>query len=66
MKYLDILERQAGHIVVSIVLMAVGAILWKLNVPKAEDVLPFAMGVLARSMTLKGEMSNGNDTDSHA
>jgi hypothetical protein len=46
----DVFERQAGHILVSLVLLVLGAALWKLGVPKAEDVLPFALGVLARSM----------------
>jgi hypothetical protein len=27
-----------------------GAALWSLKVPKAEDLIPFATGVLARSM----------------
>ena len=60
MKYLEILERQAGHIIVAFVLMILGAILCYMDVPKAEDVLPFAMGVLARSMTLKGDVVNAD------
>lgn len=44
------LEREAGHIVVSLILIVLGAALWILKVPKAEDLIPFATGVLARSM----------------
>jgi hypothetical protein len=42
------LEREAGHVVVSLVLIAVGAGLWMLKVPKGEDLIPFALGVLGR------------------
>jgi hypothetical protein len=44
------LEREAGHVVISLTLIAVGAILWKVGVPKGEDLIPFALGVLGRSM----------------
>ncbi len=44
------LEREAGHIVVSMLLIVLAAALWLLKVPKAEDLIPFATGVLARSM----------------
>ena len=44
------LEREAGHVVVSLILIALGAGLWLLKVPKGEDLIPFATGVLARSM----------------
>ena len=44
------LEREAGHIVVCLILIAMGAGLWFLKVPKGEDLVPFALGVLARSM----------------
>ena len=56
---LNFLERQAGHILVSLVLIVIGAALWKLGVPKAEDILPFSLGVLARSMM--AEKANGNE-----
>jgi len=36
--------------VVSLLLIALGAGLWTLKVPKGEDLIPFALGVLARSM----------------
>ena len=44
------LEREAGHIVVSLILIVLGAALWLLKVPKGEDLIPFALGVLGRSM----------------
>jgi len=50
MKVSEFLEREAGHIVVSLILIALGASLWLLKVPKGEDLIPFATGVLARSM----------------
>jgi len=43
-------EREAGHVVVSLLLIAIGAGLYFLKVPKAEDLIPFALGVLGRSM----------------
>lgn len=46
----DFIEREAGHIVVSLALIGIGAGLWFLGVPKGEDLIPFATGVLARSM----------------
>lgn len=46
----NFLEREAGHVVVSLLLIAIGATLWILKVPKGEDLIPFATGVLARSM----------------
>ena len=44
------LECEAGHVVVSLLVIAMGAGLWLLHVPKGEDLIPFALGVLARSM----------------
>ena len=46
-------EREAGHIVVSLILIVLGAALWLLKVPKGEDLIPFALGVLGRSMVGK-------------
>ncbi len=43
-------EREAGHVTVSLILIVVGAGLWMLHVPKGEDLIPFALGVLGRSM----------------
>jgi hypothetical protein len=44
------LEREAGHVAVSLVLIVLGAAFWLLKVPKGEDLIPFALGVLGRSM----------------
>ena len=57
--WIEALERQAGHIIVGVLLLLLGALLWKLGVPKAEDVLPFALGVIARSM-VAAEEGRGN------
>ena len=46
----EFLEREAGHIMVSLVLIALGAVLTLLKVPKGEELIAFALGVLARSM----------------
>ena len=54
-----LVEREAGHVAVSLFLIAAGAILWKLGVPKGEDLIPFALGVLGRSMIGRKE-SNGS------
>jgi hypothetical protein len=50
MRICDFMEREAGHVVVSLALIAFGAVLWLLKVPKGEDLIPFALGVLGRSM----------------
>ena len=44
------IEREAGHVLISLALIAIGAALWKCGVPKGEDLIPFALGVLGRSM----------------
>jgi hypothetical protein len=46
----EFLEREAGHVLVGLALIGIGALLWKCQVPKAEDLVPFALGVIARSM----------------
>ena len=46
----EAMEREAGHVLVSLILIALGAVLWFLKVPKGEDLIPFALGVLGRSM----------------
>lgn len=46
----DFMEREAGHVTVSLVLIVLGAGLYLLKVPKGEDLIPFALGVLGRSM----------------
>jgi len=49
-RFAALVEREAGHVVVSLLLIAFGAGLWILRVPKGEDLIPFALGVLGRSM----------------
>ena len=46
-KLAEFLEREAGHVMVSLLLIAFGAALVLLKVPKGEDLIPFALGVLA-------------------
>jgi hypothetical protein len=55
MRVCEFIEREAGHVTVSLVLVAFGAVLWLLKVPKGEDLIPFALGVLGRSMIGKAE-----------
>jgi len=55
MTWVEALERQAGHIIIGLVLLLLGSLLWKVGVPKAEDILPFALGVIARSMVAAEE-----------
>ena len=50
MSLASFVEREAGHVVVSLILVVLGAALVLLKVPKGEDLIPFALGVLARSM----------------
>ena len=49
-RFCDLVEREAGHVLVSLALIGLGAALWLLHVPKGEDLIPFALGVLGRSM----------------
>ena len=46
----DFLEREAGHVMVSLALILIGAALWAIHMPKGEDLIVFALGVLGRSM----------------
>jgi hypothetical protein len=48
--FAEFIEREAGHVLVGLVLIGVGALLWHFQVPKGDDILPFALGVIARSM----------------
>jgi len=49
------IEREAGNVTVGLFLIFVGAVLVKLGIPKAEDLIPFALGIIARSMLGQGE-----------
>lgn len=44
------IEREAGHVTVCLTLIAIGASLYKLNIPKGEDLIVFSLGVLGRSL----------------
>lgn len=46
----EFIEREAGHVSVGLLLIVLGAMLMKLNIPKSEDLIPFALGIIARSM----------------
>jgi len=46
----SLLETESGYILVSLLLIFVSAIFWAIQMPKSEDVLIFALGVLSRSM----------------
>lgn len=46
----DWLDCASGHIMVGFVLLYTSAIFTHWKVPKAEDIAPFALGILARSM----------------
>lgn len=46
----DFIEREAGHVLIGLGLIGIGALLVFVHIPKAEDVLPFALGLIARSM----------------
>ena len=54
------LEREAGHVVVCFLLIGLGAALWTIKVPKGEDLIPFALGVLGRSMIGSKNKPEGN------
>ncbi len=44
------LDTPGGHCIVCFALLFVGAIFWKLGVPKGDDIVVFSLGVLGRSM----------------
>lgn len=46
----EFIEREAGHVTTGLLLILVGAILVKSGIPKSEDLIPFALGIIARSM----------------
>jgi hypothetical protein len=56
--FAEFLEREAGHVLVGLLLIGVGAVLWHFQVPKGEDLVPFALGVIARSMV--GDKTTSN------
>lgn len=46
----EFIEREAGHVAVGLALILTGAVLVKVGIPKSEDLIPFALGIIARSM----------------
>ena len=46
----EFLEREAGHVTIGFGLILIGYGLWKAGMPKSEDLTPFALGLIARSM----------------
>ncbi|MDE2105696.1 MAG: hypothetical protein KGL39_51185 [Patescibacteria group bacterium] len=49
----DFLEREAGHVVVSMAALAVACVMWKFGIPHAEGLAGAAGGWLGRSMGSK-------------
>jgi len=48
--FANFLEREAGYLIVSMLLLVVGAVFHKLQIPKADDLIIFSLGVMSRSM----------------
>ena len=46
----EFLEREAGHVLIGLGLILIGWALWRAGMPKSEDLTPFALGLIARSM----------------
>ncbi len=46
----EFLEREAGHVLIGLGLIVIGYALWRAGMPKSEDLTPFALGLIARSM----------------
>ncbi len=59
MRLAEFIEREAGHVVVGLLLVLLGSVLWRMGVPKTEDLIPFALGVIARSM-MDGKGKDGD------
>jgi hypothetical protein len=51
------LEREAGYITTGWCCIIGGAILYHFKFPKGDDLMVFGMGLMARSMTGKGDGS---------
>ncbi len=45
-----LLEREAGHVIGSLLVMLICALLWKAGVPKMEDGIVASLAWLGRSM----------------
>lgn len=49
-RFVDSFDTHGGHIIVCSFLLVLGAVFIKLQIPKGDDIIVFALGVLARSM----------------
>jgi hypothetical protein len=46
----EFLEREAGHVAVSLALMLLGGVFYKLSIPQSEDLILVGLGYFGRSM----------------
>lgn len=49
-KLAEFIERDGGHVATAMLLILLASVLYKLGVPNAEDIIPFALGTMGRSM----------------
>ena len=56
--FIQMIDTPGGHIVVCIILIFVGAGLWKLGMPKGDDLIVGATGVLFAAMWGDGSKAN--------
>jgi hypothetical protein len=57
----DLMERQAGHILMGLLLVVLSVPFHYLQVPKGDDLIPFGLGVMARSMTSRKNDSSQSE-----
>ena len=63
----EFLEREAGHVMIGLGLIMIGYALWRAGMPKSEDLTPFALGLIARSMIGSSKpKQDGNGKSSEA
>ena len=58
-KFLAAIDTPGGHILVCSIMIIVGGIMFKINIPKGEDIIVGAVAVLFAAMRGKG--SQGGD-----
>lgn len=46
----DVMEREAGHTVIYLLLMFIGLLFWRVGAPKSEDIILISIGGLSRSL----------------
>ena len=51
--FAEFLEREAGHVLVSIILLLIAVLLWPANLPGRDLLAGTALGCLSRSMGSK-------------